>query len=170
MIVVAARAFLIGAGAFGMFLAVPWAGASAGAPSQISLTTVPQRTTLVTRPRSTSVPVSSTKVTGTTRPGTPPTRSVASTLPVGATTLGPGVTRFTASTTTIPATTTTIQGINGRVPVVAATLPLHTAGTNGHVSPVFVWLSGIGLAVGLLIAGTRLIFTRSGGRDRSPLT
>lgn len=166
--VVAAQALLIGAAAFGVVLAVPWTSASAGSPSQISLTTVPNRTTVITSPRST-VPVSSTKVTATTRPSSSTTHPGATTLPGSNTTFaGTGVTRI-VSTTTIPTTTTTIQGINGRVPVVAATLPLHTSGTNGHVSPVFAWLSGIGLGIGLLVIVARLFVTRSGGRDRSPL-
>lgn len=166
---VAASAFFAGTGAFGVALAVPSAGASPGAPAQI---TVPHSTTVLSTPRTTaSVPGSSTtKPTRTTRPGGSTTNPVSTTLATGATTLpGSATTRFVPTTTTLPPTTTTIQGIGGRVPVAPATLPLRTAGTNGHVSPVFAWLSGIGFAIAILVAAARLVVTRGGGRDRAPL-
>ena len=166
--VIATSAFFAGAGAFGVSLAVPSAGASPQLPAQISITTAPHRTTLVTTPRTTagSVPVSSTtKTTGTTQPGSSTTKPGSATTTLA----GSSTSRFVPTTSTLPPTTTTIQGIGGHVPVVAATLPLHTAGTNGHVNPVFAWLSGIGFAIAALIGGARLFVTRGGGKDRSPL-
>lgn len=74
-----------------------------------------------------------------------------------------------APTTTVPATTTTLAGIGAHLPVAPATVPLRTKGTNGHVAPVFAWLSAGGLGLALLIVLVRLFLTRSGSKDRSPL-
>ena len=78
------------------------------------------------------------------------------------------ITRPFATVTSTSTTSTTIAGISSHVSVVPATVPLATKGTNGHMSPVFAWLSGIGAAIAALIVGARLFMTRAGGADRAP--
>jgi hypothetical protein len=73
------------------------------------------------------------------------------------------------TTTAIPTTTTTIAAIGSQLPAAPNTLPLRTTGTNGHVNPLFAWLSGIGLGTALLMVLARLLITRPGGRDRRPI-
>lgn len=73
------------------------------------------------------------------------------------------------STTAAPTTTTTIAGIGDQFTPGPVTLPLQTKVSNGHVDPVFAWLSGIGFGLALLMVLGRLVITRSGGRDRAPL-
>lgn len=70
---------------------------------------------------------------------------------------------------TTPAPTTTLVGIGGHLPAGPVTLPLRTTSSNGHVSPVFAWLSGAGFAIALIMVCFRLYMTRSGAKDRAPL-
>jgi hypothetical protein len=135
---------------------------STGPPSTIPITvpaTAP-RTTATTRPPATTATTGRTATT-IRAGGRPAVLTVPVPFSAG---VGP------APTTAVPATTTTIAGIGGHFPAAPATVPLRTSGTNGHVNPVFAWLSGVGLAIALLILCARLFVTRSGGRDRAPLT
>jgi Ca2+/Na+ antiporter len=61
---------------------------------------------------------------------------------------------------TTSTTSTTIAAIGNKLPQVAATLPLTTKGTNGHVNPVFALLSGIGFFLVLVIMVGRFVATR----------
>ncbi|MDE3207026.1 MAG: hypothetical protein KGQ66_22705 [Acidobacteriota bacterium] len=72
------------------------------------------------------------------------------------------------STTAAPTTTTTIAGIGDQFTHGPVTIPLRTTGSNGHVDPLFAWLSAIGLAAALVIMLARFVITRPGGRDRAP--
>lgn len=153
-------------------------GARAGQlPTQISpstapLTTAPQPTTPPSSSPAT-VPLTSPKTSVTTKPVTPTTAARVTVPPSN--TFAPltsprqFTTRTTLPATTIPTTTTTIAGIGGKVPVAPVTLPLRTNGSNGHVDPLFAWLSGIGLAIALAFISARLFVTRPGGTDRAPL-
>lgn len=148
----------------------PSAGAHglSGQPAQISN---PITTRVTTPPRSatTAKPTPTTaRPTATTHPPAPAPRPATPYVPAPYT----SPTRYVAPTvpaTTVAATTTTIAPIGGRLPAAPATVPLRTTGTNGHVDPVFAWLSGIGFLLGLAILAGRLIVTRTGGRDRAPL-
>ncbi len=105
---------------------------------------------------------------------TPPTPPLpAGTVPVTPARLHTAATvAYTTSppTTPAPTTTTTLASIGEQFTPGPVTLPLRTKGSNGHVDPLFAWLSGIGFAMGLLMIAARLVITRSGGRDRAPLT
>ena len=73
------------------------------------------------------------------------------------------------STTAAPTTTTTIAGIGDQFTPGPVTIPLRTTGANGHVDPLFAWLSAIGFALALVVMLARFVITRPGGRDRAPL-
>jgi hypothetical protein len=122
--------------------------------------TVPHTVPPTTRPVTETTKATPTTIR-TTVPATAPINRPAGVLPYPTITYAP--------TTTVPATTTTLAGIGAHLPVAPATVPLRTKGTNGHVAPVFAWLSAGGLGLALLIVLVRLFLTRSGSKDRSPL-
>lgn len=162
---VAAALAVVGFVVLTMVLGGPSRGAAA-LPDQI-LTTL-RSTPRTTTPAPTVATSATTAHTATTIRSTSPTTAPRSVVPASTSRQSYSPTTL-APTTTIPTTTTTILGIGGRVPAAPVTLPLQTKGSNGHVSPVFAWLSGIGLAIALLIIATRLFVTRPGGKDRAPL-
>ena len=133
--------------------------------------TKPATTTPITVPATTrhTVPVTTPKTTPpTTRPaviatGPPVTPRTAYVPPTVYYTLAP-------TTTPAPTTTTTIAGIGDQFTPGPVTLPLKTKGSNGHVDPVLAWLCAVGFGLGLIMVLIRLFLTRSGGRDRAPLT
>jgi hypothetical protein len=45
-----------------------------------------------------------------------------------------------------------------------STIPLTTKGQSAHISPIFPVLSGVGVAVVLLVFGTQWVLTRRGRR------
>jgi hypothetical protein len=109
-----------------------------------------------------------------TAPATPPTMAAVVPPAPPARSATPPDVRSTVAPTVAPvpttvAPTTTIAGIGDRVTPGAVTLPLRTTGSNGHVSPVFAWLSAVGLGLALLMMAIRFFLTRAGGRDRAPL-
>ena len=173
----AALVLLVGFGLLAAAVVLRSPEARAGAfPTQ--LTTPPTTgSTPTTTPTGPTIPITP----PTTNPAPATTRVTTATTVARARTTAPGLvapvvtapqTPFTAvptPTTTVVVTTTTIAGIGGRLPDAPATLPLRTTGTNGHVNPVFAWLSGIGFAIALAIIAGRLFITRAGGRDRAPL-
>lgn len=157
----------------------PDAARASTAMPDLGTVTIP-RTSPSTSPHTvpTTAPVSTPPtrpVTGSTSPTTRPKTGTTlvgpitvprSTLPYG---VLPYSTRPLSTTTSAPTTTTTIAGISADLGVAPATVPLETKGSNGHVSPVFAWLSAGGLGLALLMVLGRLLFTRQGGKDRSPL-
>lgn len=131
---------------------------AAGLPTQVAGTTVPASTSTTRTSATTARTSATTAKPTTTKPPVPaPPPSVTA----------PAVTTTAAPTTT---TTTTILGIGGQLPAPPATLPLHTTSSNGHVNPAFAWLSVAGFAIALLMVAYRLYVTRSGGKDRAPVT
>jgi hypothetical protein len=149
---------------------------AAAVPSQILSTTAP-KTTPTTTPR-VSTTLTTVRTTVTTRPAPTTSRSPATTAvrtyspvapPANRQYVAPTSAAPSTTTSTSTTTTTTIAPISGQVPVAPLTLPLRTKGSNGHVNPVFAWLSGVGFLIALLIVAARLVITRPGGRDRAPL-
>lgn len=146
--------------------AVPSQILSTTAPSTAPTTTPPVatthttvRTTVTTRPAPTTSRAPATTAVRTYSPVAPPSNRQY----VAPTSAAPSTTTSTSTTTT------TIAPISGQVPVAPLTLPLRTKGSNGHVNPLFAWLSGVGFLIALLIVAVRLVYTRAGGRDRAPL-
>lgn len=145
---------------------------ASGLPSQISTSTVPKVTRLTTT--TTTARATSTTATTVTRATTATTAHVSVNPATGrsgypATTYSYGrSTATTAPASTAPRAPSTIAPLSGG-PVAPATLPLVTKGSNAHVSQVFPILSGAGFFVALVIAGGRLLVTRSGGADRRPI-
>lgn len=146
---------------------------ASGLPSQVSASTVPR----ITRPTSTTT---ATTVPRTTPRTTAPRSTLTTTHSVttsyrsysGAYTTTTYASGGRTATTTPPSTaattTSTIAPLTGG-PVVPATIPLVTRGSNAHVSPVFPILSGVGFFVALVIAAGRFFMTRAGGADRRPM-
>ena len=165
---------------------VVWAGlallaaafvVSPGAATALDRSTDP--TTGTTAPETTPASTRATNApaTSVTAPSTPAADSPAITVTAPAPRTRPAVGPIVPAavpTTAAPiattiAPTTTLAGIGDQLTPGAVTVPLQTKGSNGHVDPVFAWLSAIGFAMVLLIVVIRLIITRAGGRDRAPL-
>lgn len=146
--------------------------AASPAPGSVitPITSTPQTsptTSPATSPTSAPPPASTTPT-----PSTSPTTATPVTTP---TTVAPypGSTYATylPTTTLRPTTTTstTIAPLPGQAPSAVVTLPLVTKASNAHVDTGLGWLCLAGFAVALLLILGRLVSTRSGSADRSPL-
>ncbi len=171
----AAVPLVIAGGAFAATLGGLSSGAGA-LPAQTSAPTTVPATASTAAPATTARPTATTvkKASATTKPATSTTvKAPTTTVPVTAAPVVVPRTKSTPTTvpptTAAPTTTTTILGIGANLPAPAATIPLHTTGSNGHVDPLLAWLSGVGFALFLLLIAGRLFITRPGGRDRAPL-
>jgi hypothetical protein len=138
---------------------LPGGGSKASAAGK-GVSTTPQTTAgCIPPPCATTIPVPTTPATTappTTVPRPTTTVSVApTTVPV----TFPLVTGPSTTVSTTSTTSTTIAGL-GHLPISPATLPLRTKGTNGHVDPVFAYLSGIGFFLTLVIMATKFVTTR----------